>query len=428
MVWLWVLVIAGCETVSSENLQKWKGTTKGPAKIEEALKNSSVPPKLRAEAAGAMIDMDMPDKVDEILAAVPAAERWEIIKGLVPIHAAGMKATQVDTVRAARDALFSARQYAAPEEKQQIDAVILPSIETDIRAGRTSGGRHSIEKILTAAGPAAVPILIKLLREPNTPFPAIVDLVVKVADVDGREQAATVLVKRAGAMKEIPLSMWKALGEIGGKAATAFLVGRIEQGGEKDALQATLALQQSRQPALLPMALRMAGDAKVNKGLRDEMFGLAERIGGLAARDGLIAIIRGDKVELVRYRAYEAALVAGRADAIVPALEAFPAKESYKKADLIDYLAKDIEKLTKVKGEKEAVTKALSKALVSTSALARMAAVLALETIGGPADAPLLAKLATDKGAVKGFDLADTVGKEAGRVAALLQAGKGARK
>jgi hypothetical protein len=211
---------------------------------------------------------------------------------------------------------------------------------------------------------------------------------------------------------------------VGGKAVTLFLVQKATTGPEATAVAASQALQQRRDPTLLLMALRIAGDPKANKAVRDEMFGLAEKIGGPEAQRGLVRIIATDPTELVRYRAYEAALAVGRGSAITPALEAFPAKAAYKKEDVVDYLVKDIAKLG------PECRPALERTLASPSPLARMTAVLAYEAplpsnprqiVGRRDDAPALLKLSGDKGTVKGFPPGDTVGKEAARVAAVLQ-------
>ncbi len=67
---------------------------------------------------------------------------------------------------------------------------------------------------------------------------------------------------------------------------------------------------------MLPFALKVAGDPKADKLVRDEMFGVIEGIGGLEARKGLLAIISSDREELVRYRAFEVGAldVEGRGD------------------------------------------------------------------------------------------------------------------
>lgn len=419
-----MLAASGCDTVSSESIQQWKGTQKGPAKLKEALKDSSVAPKLRAEAAVALVDIGMNDDVDQTMATIPAAQRWEILKTLIPIHVAALADPSLPKVRNARDALFAVRAYAPPDEQKQIDAALLPSIEKDLREGRVGGGRHSADKMLAAIGPTAGPMLAKLLDDQRVPFVGVADLLVRVGDDASREEGSAALVRRAAAMSTIPVPLWNALGAIGGRAATGFLLHKVEKGSEGEAISAAQALQQRRDPSLLPTAVRIASDPKANKGVRDEMFGLIEKIGGLEAQRGLIHVIAADPTELVRYRAYEAALEVGKANAVVPALEAFPAGASYKKDDVMDFLVKDI---TKIGPDAKP---ALAKALGSSSALARFVALWSYEaplpsdarkSLGGAADAPAILKLSSDKGTVKGFPAGTTVGKEAARVAAGLQ-------
>jgi hypothetical protein len=175
---------------------------------------------------------------------------------------------------------------------------------------------------------------------------------------------------------------------------------------------------------VLPLALKIAADAKANKELRGEAFGVIEKIGGPESQQGLVRIIAGDKNDLVRYRAHEAALEVGKADAIVRALQAFSVKLSFKREDVVDFLVKDISKLGA-----QAKPQVLA-ALGSPSALARMTAILALEAplpsnpkghLGGPEDAAAVLKLADDKATIKGFPSGGTVGVEAKRVASLLQ-------
>jgi hypothetical protein len=150
-----------------------------------------------------------------------------------------------------------------------------------------------------------------------------------------------------------------------------------------------------------------------------------EKISGPEAQKELLHIIAEDKNELVRYRAHEAALEAGKADAIVPALQAFSGKLSFKREDVVDFLVKDISKLG-AKAKPQVLA-----ALASPAALARMTAILALEApvganpkghLGGPEDAAAVLKLADDRATIKGFPSGGSVGAEAKRVASLLQA------
>jgi HEAT repeat protein len=418
-----LLGLAGCESVSSEKIEQWKGTQKGPPKIEEALRSSGVAPGLRAEAAAALGDLGMPEKVDEVMAALPADQRWEILKSLVPIHIKAMESAPVPKARDARDGLFSVRGYAQPEERQRIDAAILTSMERDLKDGRFVGGRHSLDKMLTAIGTPSGPMLVRLLRDPKAPYKGLAELLLRVGDEAARDQGGAALVRRAAAENEIPNDLWIAIGTLGGQNVTDFLTQKLLKGPPAEAALAAKALQQARYPSVLPLALKIAADPKANNLVRDEAFGVVEKIAGPAAQKGLVEIIASDKKDLVRYRAYEAALEAGKVEAVLPALQAFSDKLSFKKEDVADFLVKDISKLGLA--AKPAVLSALS----SPSALARITGVWALEaplanprqSLGAASDAAALLKLADDKASPKGFPAGVTVGTEAKRVAAVLQ-------
>jgi HEAT repeat protein len=424
LVALAALGLAACENVTSERIQAWKSTQKGPDKIESALRSPKVPAHLRAEAAVALVDIGRPEKVDEIMAELAAGERWEIIKTIVEIDSKRVASPQPPKVRDARDTLLSVRTYAPPEEQKRIDGILLASIETDLGAGRFSGGRHSLEKMLTAIGPPAGPMLVRLLGDPKAPYRGLAELLVKVCDEPTRDAGGAALLARLPPGKPIPNDMWLALGELGGPKVTEFLSTKMQKGPADEAIAAAKALQQSRFPSVLGLALKIAGDPKADKELRGEAFGIVEKIGGPEAQRGLVRIIAQDKNDLVRYRAHEAALAVGKAEAVVPALEAFSDKLSFKREDVVDFLVKDISKVGPQ--AKPAVLAALS----SPSALARMTAVLALEAplpghpqtrLGAPEDAAALAKLSGDKAKLKGFPAGMTVGSEAARVALLLQ-------
>jgi HEAT repeat protein len=417
------LATSACDTPTSDKIRTWKETEKGPGKIEAALRSASVPANLRAEAAAALVDIGRPEKVDEIMAGLAAGERWEILKTLIAIYSEGTASPQVPKARDARDGLFSIRQHAPPEEQARIDRVLLACIEKDLVDGRFAGGRHSLDKILSAMGAPSGPMLVRLLGDPKTPYRGLAELLVKVGDEATRDKGGAALIGRIAPGKPIPNDMWISLGLLGGPTVTEFLSGKVRNGSPEDAVAAAKALQQSRFPSVLPLALRIASDAKANRELRGEAFGVIEKIGGPEAQQGLVRIIARDKNDVVRYRAHEAALEVGKAAAILPALQAFSPKLSFKREDVVDFLVKDISKVGA-----QAKPQVLA-ALASPSVLARMTAVLALEAplpadptghMGGPEDAAALLTLGDDNGRLKGFPSGMTVGAEARRVAALL--------
>lgn len=281
-----------------------------------------------------------------------------------------------------------------------------------------------MEKMLPAIGSASGPMLVRLLGEPKAPYRGLAELLVKVGDVAARDEGGAALIGRMAPGKPMPNDVWMALGMIGGPTATEFLLGKMQKGSPEDAVAAARALQQSRFPAALPVALKIAADSKATGELRDEAFGVIERIGGPDALGGLVKIIAEDKNEKVRYRAHEAALAVGKGEAIRPALEAFSPKLSFKREDVVDFLVKDISKIGAQAKPHVLAT------LASSSPLARMTAVLALEApvstaltghLGEAKDAAALLKLGDDKATLKGFPAGTSVGTEAKRVALLLE-------
>jgi hypothetical protein len=410
------LICVGCSRPSSENIQLWKTTQKGPDRLHETLADHGTEPRLRAEAAVALVDIGRPEEVDVVLAQVSADDRAEIAKTLVPAYQVAMKDPSPERALAYRDALYSLRQSLPPDDQKRIDAELLPVLEASLRGGKLRQGRHSLDKMLTAMAPEAGAMLAKLCAETDVPLHQTTELLATVGDEAARERCAAALVAHpppaAGKDKDKDKApradvFLKALGTLGGPSAVKYLEAKATGADKDEALLATRALGERRDPAVLAFALKVAADPKADRALRDEMFGVVEGIGGLDAEKGLLGIISSDKDEIVRYRAFESVLAARKADGIQPGLEAFPASASYKKVDVDDLLVKLIEKLG------EPARPALVKTLGSQVALARMAAAMALEQIGRAPDAPALDKLAGDSAPIKGFPAGDTVGKQA---------------
>src|SRR5262245_7042829 len=113
--------LGGCQKATSDNIQLWKTTQKGPERLRDALADHSVAPRLRAEAAAALVDINQAEAVDEILPTLPVEDRAEIAKALVPLCEVAMKDPSPDKALAYRDALFSLRQHAPADDQKRID-------------------------------------------------------------------------------------------------------------------------------------------------------------------------------------------------------------------------------------------------------------------------------------------------------------------
>jgi HEAT repeat protein len=417
----------GCTKASSDNIQLWKTTEKGPEKLHETLADHGTPPRLRAEAAVALVDIGRAEEVDTTFQSLPSDDRAEIFKNLEPLYEVAMKDPSPSKALDARDGLYSLRQFVTPDDQKRIDAALLPALEADLKTGKLKQGRHSIDKMLTAIGADAGAMLARVLAEPDAQFAQAADLLGKIGDAEAREKGGAALVARAKAEKPKAAgkggssgkneeeAILKALGTVGGPSAVKYLEEKVLSPNKDEAALAVRALMERRDPSVLPFAIKVASDPKGDKIVRDEMFGVIEAIGGLEAQRGLLGIISSDKEEIVRYRAFESAITAGKSEAIQPALEAFPAAAAYKKVDVDDLLVKLIEKLG------QPARPALVKTLGSSAPLARMTALMSLEQVGKAADAPAVEKLSGDSTSVKGFPAGESIGKEATRVAEVLK-------
>src|SRR3954447_7790425 len=90
-----IALMSGCK-VSAEDIDRWKGTVKGPGKIVAVMQADKYPMELRTQAALALIDMDRTDRdgiaeLQQALQGVDDASRTQVIAGMVPGLEAQMK-------------------------------------------------------------------------------------------------------------------------------------------------------------------------------------------------------------------------------------------------------------------------------------------------------------------------------------------------
>jgi hypothetical protein len=162
----------------------------------------------------------------------------------------------------------------------------------------------------------------------------------------------------------------------------------------------------------LAAALRVAGDAKAPGKAREASFQVLEKIGP-GAVPGLVKL-EGDPDLTTAERAVEAALAAGKAQAVHVVLAALPAKLT-KREDLDSFVVHDLGLVG------PAAVPALKDELKSGAALAKVAAMRALALLGKSDDAAAIEPLVGDKTALKNYGAAATVGSEARSAVATLK-------
>jgi hypothetical protein len=334
--------------------------------------------------------------------------------------------------RNAKDALYQLRDLAAAADRAAIDDQLIAWTTADL-AGRMSEGGHNSEQILTAIGGRAGARLAEVVADPRASEASrlvaarlIGQLATKgatagaqPADRAAREQAGAKLVEMARVERQPEEASLERLGLVGGDHAVAYLT-RLAEDTHQTAVirkKALLALAQGNgaaDPAGLPVALRLARERQAPGEVRDAAFELAEKIGPSAV-PGLVKLL-DDPEEQVRWRAVEAALKAGRQEAVVPVLEAISPSKSYPKDDLRSFVVHDLELIG------PASLAPLRDELKSKSWVARLAAAMAIGALGRADDAPRVEAIAGDGTKLKGWPDGATVGSEARSIAVALRA------
>ena len=406
-----------CE-VTSDDIQTWKQTVKGAAKLRAAIRDQSQTTAVRVEAAAALSQMGLLAPLTEDVMALAPADRERILPALsnklIQTMEGENPAATTGTQIRAKDALYSLRGHATDSEKANIDDRVVRWLLADWQ--KRSSGEHGGEKVITDVGARAGPTLAEMLGK-GTPLVVTATLLRKVGGQAERDKAARRLVDLAAKQKPPRVQTFHAMGKVGSLIA----VQHFDQVAQKGALEARLwalrALSLFPHRSVVTTARTIAADASL-KGdralLRDEAFTVLEKTGDKGALEALSGLLRSGE-ELVRYRAAEAMLNGFGVRGLTLLLQGLPSRYTYRKEDLTDFIERDIQKL----GSK--ALPPLRKALSSRSWIARLIAARALGRLGTKQDVTALKKLGRDRKRLKGWGGRATVGSEAMAAAKLLE-------
>jgi hypothetical protein len=199
------LSLAGCK-VDSDDVQQWKGTVKGPARLAAVIGSEQYSPELRTEAALAIVEMDRADvdglsllkrALDDLRSEDPAASE-RIVSGMIPRLQALLSAepgagkTTLDPSQIrAKDAAYMVIPYAPEGAKDELIRSVVGWYSADFE-GRSLAGDYSAEQVTRALGAEAAGMLVDALDAKMPP-----QAMIKIAEIvgeDGDEQTK----KRAG--------------------------------------------------------------------------------------------------------------------------------------------------------------------------------------------------------------------------------------
>jgi hypothetical protein len=226
-----LLGLAACGRVSPSAIERWRSAPDGPDRLAAAVIDQSVDPGLRASAGAALVEIGAYARLQTAVATLDAHQRTRVVPLLVPLLGKLLDATDPERAGDAREVLYALR-IDAPDARPHIDAVLLPALEADLRAGRTMARRQRVKDLVIGLGPVVVPRMVALLEDPAVPFATPVEAVFKVGDRRARHEGGAALVRRAQAARPVPEALWAALAILGGDAAVTYLEAAAAQGTE----------------------------------------------------------------------------------------------------------------------------------------------------------------------------------------------------
>lgn len=220
-------LLAAC-AVTTEDIDTWRGTVRGPGKIKAVLLSDRYADELRIHAGLALVVMEPRQDVEGVselqnaLRQVEDGTRRRIVDGMTPGLIALMRgegqpqqaeegpppALQVR----AKDASFLVLQYASPAQQGQLTDAVVGWFVQDFN-GRSLAGNFSAEQVVRQLGAPAAQRLVDAMnaRIPQQALVKIAELIAALGSPETKTLAAERLVQIEREMESAEFGAW--LGE-----------------------------------------------------------------------------------------------------------------------------------------------------------------------------------------------------------------------
>jgi hypothetical protein len=456
----------GCR-LSNPDIDTWKGTVRGPAKMVAVLLADKYPLELRAYAALALVDMERQD-VDGVAELLNAIQKLDgstrdkliqaLVLGLLPMMqgaadkpSASGEGPPPRQIRA-KDAAFALITHAAPDSRKALTDAVMRWYTADFN-GRSLSGNYSAEQVVRALGSDAAKTLVDALgaRLPQQALVKLAQLIGQLGDPAAKERAAQKLVQIEAEMRSDAFLGWlrdeitSQLGKDGkpdpvrvDKAARMNRERFIDEGtipamkyladqqvvtdrllaiaAEPDAAlaerrtRALQALEGKVGPAQLEPLLALALDTKAPSSVQDYAFDRVGDIRSPLALPRMWPLVQDGTKQRLRWRAGELVLTIGGSAVLGEFLSKLPSNEgvAYEPEELEGYAAR-IGQMTPFP------VAVVAAQLASPNWWNRVIALDLYERKGTEADVPAISRLLGDTASVKGknWEAGSTVGKVA---------------
>lgn len=218
-----VAVFAGCKA-DSDNIETWKGTVKGPARLSAVVGSDHYSDDLRTQAALAIVEMDRGDvssltllkkALDELSHDNPQASEM-IVAGMVPrlekLLAEQSESGESEALGAqvrAKDAAYMVIAYAPEESRTTLTRSVVGWYSRDFE-GRSLVGDYSAEQVTRSLGAEAAGMLVDALQETMSPqaMIKIAEIIGEDGDQETKKRAANRLVQIEREMEKPGFAKW----------------------------------------------------------------------------------------------------------------------------------------------------------------------------------------------------------------------------
>lgn len=469
----------GCK-VTSQDVDYWKGTAKGPGKIVAVLLAPKYEDALRVHAAVALIEMDRQDvdgsnELQQALQKLDDPVRKRIIAGMAPLIEQLLKSSgegqktdsntgvPADQIRA-KDAAFQLIPMCDPQTRETLIKDVINWYVDDFE-NRSLSGNYSVEQVVRALGAPAAAILVDALtaKLPQQALVKLAELIGQLGNAGAKTKAAQKIVRIETEMESEAFLSWlegeirKQMERDKKKFDAAQLTKMCELNRQKFIVEGALpamkhladqgevsdrllqialtagddrqtdrrvaalqALEGNATKAHLSQLLTLALDVKNPVSVRDYAF---DRIGDIRSPEAIPPmwpLVQDTKDQRLRWRAGELVLSLGGAGVLVQFLDKLPS------ADNVEYPPEELEGYASRMSQMTPLPTALAMAQLSSPKWSRR--VIGIDYLirrGAKSDIGELQKLVGDVAPVKGkgWDKDDTVGSVAKRAISALQSG-----
>lgn len=426
-----LITLVSCE-VTQQDIERWKSTKKGPAKLTAVIIEKRYPYEIRALAVTALVEMGAWDHLSTALKRLEKKDSGVLTKHIIPkmeeLLAQGVQPGELpnDLELNAKDFLYFLFDYAEGEEQQKIVDLVMKWGTADFNR-RYIAGRWNLEVMCKKFGSKSADYLIEILNKRNELlFPKIVSIIIDIGTEEqkqlARQKIMELIRQERDKTKE---QVFLALRMICNKDIRMFALEMAKDNSfpvsaKKLLLRAVFQpLQGIKEktcgtPEDASLLLDIGENKEFPQELRDEAYESVRHVGIVEHVPRVLKLL-GEKDNLYKATAVSIALDIGKEKAIVSVLEALgnlqePWQWTIGKEDEPEWSLCNagLGAIDEVKGAKEVLLKALE----SPNSYVRGGAANILGVIGDTSDIPLLEKLINDHAKIKGF-IPDTVGAQA---------------